>query len=181
MFENFMDIFQEVMIVSRAKRKIEEGIELTEEEKDKVLQQIYSSAKKELKDGQELRSTKAKLGMKTLSIVSRLMGEKGKGLSDATKTVLSSTKNNVDNYKRLLKGVNITSENQIMENFATLIAQYEASESYGKMMIDFVSALMEVNESYKKDYASPIKPELPEQMEEKREEVIALDAKYIRR
>lgn len=181
MIDKIIDVLQEVMIISIAKRKIKEGIELTEEEKDKILQQIYSSAKKELKDSQELRTTKAKIGIKTLSIVSRLMGEKGKGLSVATKTVLTNTKNNVDNYKKVLKGVNITSQNQIIENFATLIEQYEASDSYGKMMVDYISALLEVNESYKKDYASPIRPELPEQMSEKREKIVELDSKYIKK
>ncbi len=31
------------------------------------------------------------------------------------------TKNNVENYKRVLRGVNITAENPIVENFSTLI------------------------------------------------------------
>lgn len=178
---DFFELFKETVLISIAKRKIAEGVELTEEEKDKILQQIYSAARKEIKDGKELRSTKAKIVFKTLSIVSKMMGEKGKGYHDASVAVTKSTKNNVDNYKRVLQGVEITSKNQIMENFQTLIAQYEASEDYGRIMGEFVMAFMEVNNSYKKDYQAPIGTELVDQMEDKREEVLDLDTKYIKK
>lgn len=178
---DFFELFKETVLISIAKRKITEGVELTEEEKDKILQQIYSAARKEIKDGQELRSTKARIAFRTLSIVSRIMGEKGKGYHEASSAVITSTKNNVDNYKRVLKGVDITSKNQVIENFATLISQYEAADDYGRIMSEFVMAFMEVNNSYKKDYESPIGTELVEQMEEKREEVLELDTKYIKK
>lgn len=178
---DFFELFKETVLISIAKRKISEGVELTEEEKDKVLQQIYSAARKELKDGQELRSTKARIAFRTLSIVSKMMGEKGKGYHEASSAVITSTKNNVDNYKRVLKGVDITSKNQVIENFATLISQYEAAEDYGRIMGEFVMAFMEVNNSYKKDYETPIGTEFVEQMEDKREEVLDLDTKYIKK
>ena len=81
---DFFELFKETVLISIAKRKIAEGVELTEEEKDKILQQIYSAARKEIKDGKELRSTKAKIAFKKLSIVSKVMGEKGKGYHDAS-------------------------------------------------------------------------------------------------
>ena len=68
-----------------------------------------------------------------------------------------------------------------MENFQTLIAQYEASEDYGRIMGEFVMAFMEVNNSYKKDYQAPIGTELVDQMEDKREEVLDLETKYIKK
>ena len=45
------------------------------------------------------------------------------------------------------------------------------------MGLDF----MEVNNSYKKDYESPISPELVDQIESKREEIIELDSKYTKK
>ena len=53
---DFFELFKETVLISIAKRKIAEGVELTEEEKDKILQQIYSAARKEIKDGKELRN-----------------------------------------------------------------------------------------------------------------------------
>lgn len=178
---DFFELFKETVLISIAKRKISEGIELTEEEKDKILQQIYSSARKGIKEGQELRSAKAKVAFKTLSIVTKMMGEKGQGYHTASQAVITSTKNNVDNYKRVLKGVDITSKNQVLENFKTLIAQYEATESFSESMAEFMMAFMEVNNSYKKEYDKPVGVELVEQMEDKREEVLDLDTRYIKK
>lgn len=178
---DFFELFKETVLISIAKRKLAEGTELTEEEKDKLLQQIYSAVRKEIKDGKELRSTKARIAFNTLSVVSKMMGEKGKGYHDASKAVISSSKNNVDNYKRVLKGVDITAKNQIAENFQTLIAQYEAADDFGRIMGEFVMAFMEVNNSYKKEYDKPIGVELVSQMEEKREEILDLDTRYIKK
>lgn len=178
---DFFELFKQTVLISIAKRKLAEGVELTEEEKDKVLQQIYSAARKEIKDGKELRSTKARIAFRTLSIVSKMMGEKGKGYHEASSTVITSTKNNVDNYKRVLRGVDITSKNQIIENFQTLIAQYEAADDYGRIMGEFVMEFMEVNNSYKKDFQSPIGTEYIGQLEDKREEVLDLDTRYIKK
>ncbi len=178
---DFFEMFKDMLAVSIAKRKIAAGEELTEEEKDKLLQQIYSATRKEIQDGKELRGTKARLAFGTLSILTRLMGEKGKGINDATKAVSVSTKNNVDNYKRVLMGVDITAKNQVIENFATLIAQYEAAEKYGTIMGEFMEAYLAANQSYKKDYESPVGTEFVSQMEDVREEVLELDTKYIKR
>lgn len=95
--------------------------------------------------------------------------------------VKTSTKNNVDNYKRLLRGVDITYKNQELENFATLIAQYEETEEYGRLMSEFVVAFMEANNSYKKDFQSPIGTELVEQMEVHRKAVLELDRGYTKK
>ncbi len=178
---DFAEIFKEMLAISIAKRKIESGVELTQEEKEKVLQSIYSGARKEINDGKDLNGTKARLAFRTLSIMTRLMGEKGKGANAATKAVLVSTKNNIDNYRRVLRGVSITAENQVIENFQTLIAQYEASEKYGEIMTEFIQAYLEANNSYKKDYQSPIATDLVSDMEDKREEVLELDSQYIKK
>lgn len=181
MLEDLFETFKEMVVISIAKRKIEEGTELTEEEKDKVLQQVFSAARKGLREGKEFRDTKARVAFTTLSIVTKLLGEKGKGFHTASKVVKTSTKNNVDNYKRLLRGVDITYKNQELENFATLIAQYEETEEYGRLMSEFIVAFMEANNSYKKDFHSPIGTELVEQMEVHRKAVLELDRGYIKK
>lgn len=178
---NIEEIFRETILISLVKRKLNNGEELTEEEKDQLLQQIYASSKKELRKGQELRSTKSKIAFRTLSIVTKMLGEKGKGYHDATKTVLSSTRNNVDNYRKILKGVDITAKNQIVENFTTLLAQYEAADNYGELMSEFMLTFIEANDSYKKNYEQPIGVELAEQMSSKRTEILELEKRYIKK
>ena len=42
-------------------------------------------------------------------------------------------------------------------------------------------AFMEVNNSYKKEYDKPIEVELVSQMKEKREEILDLDTRYIKK
>lgn len=174
-------MIKEAMTVSIAERKLKNGVELTDEEKDSVLQRIYSEAKHSLKSGKDLRDTKTTLAFKGLSIVSRMMGDSGKGYHDASVTLSTSTKNNIDNYRRVLEGVSITAENQIPENFQSLISQYEASAEYTRIMKEFVLAFSEANNKYKKDYQSPIAPELSGQMEAKREEVVELSTRYIKK
>ena len=110
-----------------------------------------------------------------------MLGEKGKGYYDATKTVLSSTRNNVDNYRKILKGVDITAKNQIVENFTTLLAQYEAADNYGELMSEFMLTFIEANDSYKKNYEQPIGVELAEQMSSKRTEILELEKRYIKK
>ncbi len=178
---NLERIFIDVFAIALAKRKIKAGEELSEEEKNAILQHIYTSAKIEIKDGKELTDVKARVVFKTLSIVTKLIGERGKGYNKACAVMSTSTKSNVDNYRKVLRGVSITSSNQEMSNFQTLIAQYEASGRYGKLMMEFIEAFMAVQDSYKKDYASPIGVELAEQLKEQREEILDLDKKYIRK
>lgn len=171
-------IFGEVMITTIIKRKLENGEELSDKEKDIALQRIYKSVNGKIQQAKGINNTKSRLAFSTLSIVTSLMGKQGEGYHNATKAFKTNSAYNIDNYKRVLKGINITAGNQIPENFATLIAQYEASEEFSDAFVNFALAFREKHDSYKKDYASPIAPENVTTMAEKREEILELETRY---
>ncbi len=174
-------MIKEAMIISVARRKLKEGIELTTEEKEAVLQKTYASARKSISDVKDLNGTKARVAFGALSLVSRLAGEKGQGLYEASKTMKIGPKNIKDNYKRVLQGVSATSANQIPENFINLLEQYEAADAYEKLFEEFMEAFAEVSNSYKKEFEKPVAPEVVENLEERRDEVVELSTRYIKK
>lgn len=175
------NMIHEAILTSNIKKKLDEGIELTEEEKEEFLQHIYQSARTHIREGKEITQTKAKLAYKGISIITLLAGEKGKGFHTASKTIGIRAKNNVDHYSRVLKGVDITAKNPITENFKTLLAQYEATDEFEYKFLEYFTLFIERIESYRKDFASPVAPEIAEEMIKKRKEVLELDKKYIKK
>ena len=86
-----------------------------------------------------------------------------------------------DNYKRVLQGVSVTSANQIPENFITLLEQYEAAGAYEKLFEEFVDAFAEVGNSYKQEFEKPVAPEVVANLKDRREEVVELSTRYIKK
>lgn len=178
LFDEISNMISELLIIKIAKGKIEEGQELTDEEKDRILQKIYSSNKENLQSARKYMDTKANLAFKVVSIIAGLNGQRMKGYATAAKTVNKGIKENKDNHRLVQRGLNITAGNQTMENFETLIAQYEAADEYQISFLDYFMAFKAVNDSYKKDYAAPIGEEHAVTMREKRAEIITLSKKY---
>ena len=181
MSRDLTTMIKEAMIISVARRKLKEGKELTDEEKEAVLQRTYASAKKSISSVKDLNSTKARITFGTISLVSRLTGEKGQGLYEASRTMIIGPKNIKDNYKRVLQGVSVTSANQIPENFITLLEQYEAAGAYEKLFEEFVDAFAEVGNSYKQEFEKPVAPEVVANLKDRREEVVELSTRYIKK
>lgn len=144
-------------------------------------QKTYASARKSISSVKDLSSAKARITSGALSLVSRIAGEKGQGFYEASKTMNVGPKNIKDNYKRVLDGVSTTAANQIPENFTTLIEQYEAADAYEKLFIEFMQAFVEFSNSYKKEFGKPIAPEVVENLGERREEVVELSTRYIKK
>lgn len=178
-YENFSNIISEVFAVTAAKRRMQKGEELTEEEKNKLLQAIYASARKNLKTFKGNKAG-ARIGITAVSIFFRLSGKKGKGVAEATKAIGIGFGRYTANQRALINGVSITSENPVAENFTTLLAQYEATDKYEKFMIDLVDEFEERIQSHKRDYASPIGEELQQGMKDTREEVVTLSKRYVK-
>lgn len=178
---NIGEIIKSTLAITFAKRKIKEGIELTQEEKEVILQQIYKEAKKNYFEAKKFLNTKTKFAFASVSLISKLAGEKMAGYHQASKTISINGKVYPDNYRRVLKGVDITASNQTQENFRTLLDQSEAAFEFEGAYMQFLQEFQAVNDSYKKDYESIFGEEYIETMKEKREEILELDTKYIKK
>ena len=55
---NIGEIIKSTLAITFAKRKIKEGIELTQEEKEIILQQVYKEAKKNYFEAKKFLNTK---------------------------------------------------------------------------------------------------------------------------
>lgn len=176
--ETISSIFKGMFTEIIAKRKLEKGEELTEEEKDELLQQIYASTIEKLREYKKTNTTKAKVCLKAASILSFLGGEKLKGYKFAMTAAGTGIKDNIDNYKRVLIGVNTTAANQTSHNFTTLLEQYEKTEAYSVALAKLMVGIQEVNDSYKKDFQSPIAQEAQAELKDTRSRILELSSQY---
>lgn len=172
-------IMSSILIESRASRKLKNGEELTPEEQDKLLQVIYRSALNGLKDQKKMNNTKAKLACRFVTFASRLYGEQMEGYGEAFECTRRCLSYGVDNYKRILAGVEITSNNAIRENFMTLLEQNKEVDNFNGAFIDLYEEIQERGTSYKKDYKSPIGEEEQQTLKLSRLRIVELSGKYI--
>ena len=164
-----------------AKRKIKNGEELTREDQEEILQTVYSYAKEQLKKFKRTKSTQTSITLKGISAVCSLLGKRFKTISITTGALSTDLKNEKDNYNKLISGVDITNNNRIQENFSTLIAQYDSVSNFYDILIEFMAELYSRNNSYKRDYSTPVAPDKQEELKETREQILSLSKKYIER
>ena len=169
------------LAIGTAKRKLKEGEELTLGEQEEILEIVYSYATKELRKHKLSKSTQASVVLKCFSIFYSIGGQKFKGISTATGTTSTGLKNEKENFKMLLAGVDLTSNNRLQKNFSTLISQYENTKKYSDILCEILFEIRHRTESYKQDFASPIINDKQEELQKTRGQILSLSKKYIER
>lgn len=178
------DIFKEVLEAACNKyaiiEKVKQGEELTKEEYEKLLQSIYSESKSNIDGLKSLTSLKSQLLFKGIGVVTKPV-KSCSGISQAMFVVGRGAKEYCDNYRQMLQGITITSNNLIKDNAYTLVLQRQEANKYGNSYEEFLQQVHERVNDYRHDYYSPVSVEEVQAMQEAREKVVDLSRQYVKK
>lgn len=178
------DIFKEAIDAAYSKyvimKKVKQGEELTKEEYDQLLQSIYSESKENVNGFKQLTSLKSQLFFKGIGVVTK-PAKSCSGMSKAMFVISRGAKEYSDNYRQVLQGVTITSNNLIKENAYTLVLQHQEANKYGDSYVEFFQELQQRSHDYRRDYYNPVGEEQVMAMQEAREKVVELSGQYVKK
>lgn len=177
-----MNIYEEILqgitnrfTVDKIEKKIVNGEELTEEEKDNYLQYLYEKAKESIKDYN--LNKKPGLSLKIVSIAGKIIGGEAKAYATALDTAAAGIKTNKKNNLELLKGITITSNNMSLENLQILSEQSKTIDAYLDAFEEYTKSFIERTKNYKQDFTDVGKEEL-ETMTRSKTKIKELSKKY---
>lgn len=139
------------------RRKIAKKEELTEEEKDKYLQHLYTNAMQTIEDSNETLNNTPKTGrfiLKVVTMAGKMVSSSSSEAKDqleAIATTLEGVKTNKKINFELLRGIRITSNNMIPENFEILEKQNNAAILYNEALEKYIEKYIEYKRNYKKN------------------------------
>lgn len=172
--------FTKRFLIEKIEKKIENGEDLTNEEKDNYLQFLYQKATEAIKDSKKSENGLGKGGkfiLKFVSITGKIFGGEIKQNTDALDTAYSSLKTNKKNNFELLRGITITSYNMTLENFQVLREHTNEVDIYFEAFENYLEKYLERTKSYKRDFSNLGKEEV-ETMTSSRAKIKALSKKY---
>lgn len=182
-----MNIYEEIIndlvntfAIDKIEKKIDDGEELTEEEKDNYLQHLYKNANESIKGSKESQNKLGKGGkfiLKFISMTGKILGGQIEQTTSTLNTAYSSLKTNIKNNSELLKGITITSNNMTLENFQVLHEQVKEVDTYFDAFDSYIEKYLERTQSYKRDFSN-LGTEEVETMTNSRAKIKELSKKY---
>lgn len=182
-----MNIYEEIIndlvitsVIDKIEKKIDDGEELTEEEKDNYLQHLYKNANESIKESKESQNEISKGGrfvLKCISMTGKIFGGQLKEITDAIDTAYFSLKTNKKINAELLKGISITSNNMTLENFQVLREQAKEVDKYFDAFASYIEKYLEHTQSYKRDFSN-LGTEEVETMTNSKTKIKELSKKY---
>lgn len=110
-------IVKNIFAKSIAKRKLESGVELTDIEKDELLQRIYEITMTSYINAKKANSSTGAKKIRIGTMISSIGGVELAGFHDAPKLIGIGLKENKNNYGLVLQGVKKTADSSIIKEF----------------------------------------------------------------